>query len=610
MSKCSINNKGKFKFGLSAQNKLIITGLIISTAIIMAVSYFAIDKIREKLYENYANSGQLLGRTIAIQSYELMKNSSPNSKKYLFKQHAKLVLEGNSDISFITYKDAFENVIYSTVDEYSLRKHGTKTTLTTPVLSEKGDIAGYVEIGLNANLAKSISNTTKNSMLVVFAMMWLIYTIVIVLNTILIRRELGILRQGVKEISSGNFGTILENEQASGEIKELFAAFNDMSRRLHLYEEQNIDQLTLERNKFESVLMGIANGVVVCDKFDKVVLVNPSAQKLLNKTVLNSTILDFADSKGVKCFKSGIEKFKQVPVEDAENKPLSFSITIEKKVIKAVVSSMYSNVHDYLGYIVILIDITKDAEIDKLKSDFISNVSHELRTPVTILRSYADTLYNYGENFDFKEQKEFIGIINDEIIHLNKMVNDILDFSKIEADVKVDKQYLDITGTIERALVGLKVLADEKNMKIFLTKQDGLPLIPYNEETIERVINNLVTNAIKYSPEKSKIEITVGLTIEHDFVKISVKDEGIGIAADVIDRVFDRFYRAENTTHTIKGTGLGLHLVKQAVEKQHSGKVFAESTVGKGSTFSFILPVNPDLIPDAVNKNDNENLKK
>lgn len=585
-----------FKFSLSAQNKLIITGLIISTAIIMAVSYFAIDKIREKLYENYANSGQLLGRTIAIQSYELMKNSVKGAKRNLFKHHTKLVLEGNPDVSFIIHKDSKGDIIYSSAEEYPSRKFGTKTTLTTPVLDEKGEVVGYVEIGLNANLAKSISNTTKNSMLVVFAMMWLIYTIVIVLNTLLIRRELETLRQGVKEISSGKFGTILENKRASGEVKELFAAFNDMSQRLHLYEEQNIDQLTFERNKFESVLMGIANGVVVCDSFDNVVLVNPSAQKLLNKTILNTSILEFTDSKGVKCFKSGIEKFKQSPIEDIENKPISFSIKIDNKVIKAITSSMYSNVHDYLGYIVILIDITKEAEVDKLKSDFISNVSHELRTPVTILRSYADTLYNYGEDFDFKEQKEFIGIINDEIIHLNRMVNDILDFSKIEADTKIEKQKLDIAGTIERTLVGLKVLADEKNMHIFLTKQDNLPLIPYNEEAIERVINNLVVNAIKYSPEKSKIEITVGLTVDNDYVKVSVKDEGIGIAEDVIDRVFDRFYRTENTTHTIKGTGLGLHLVKTAIEKQHDGKVFVESVVNQGSTFSFILPVSEEVI--------------
>ena len=581
----------KSSFNLTTQNKIIAFGLIISTLIIMAVSYFAIDKIRGELYENYANSGQLLGRTIAIQSYELTKNAPVHLKKSLFRHHSELVMGGNSDISFIVHKDKNGNIIYSSEENYPDRKKETKTTLTTPVLNEKGQITGYIDIGLNANLAKSISNTTKNSMLIVFAMMWLIYTIVIILNTILIRRELGILRQGVKEISSGKFGTILENKQASGEVKELFNAFNDMSQRLHLYEEQNIDQLTLERNKFESVLMGIANGVVVCDSEDKVVLVNPSAQKLLNKAILNTSILEFSDSKGSKCFKSGIEKFKENPIDENETKPTSFSMTIDNKVVKAIASSMYSNVHDYLGYIVILIDITKEAEVDKLKNDFISNVSHELRTPVTILRSYADTLYNYGEDFKFEEQKEFIGIINDEVIRLNNMVNDILDFSKLEADVKIEKQMLDLTETIERTLTGLKVLADEKKMEIFLIKQDNLPLVPYNEEAIERVINNLVVNAIKYSPENSKIEITVGMTEDNEHVKVSVKDEGIGIAEDVIDRVFDRFYRTENTTHTIKGTGLGLHLVKTAIEKQHNGKVFVQSEVGKGSTFSFILPL-------------------
>lgn len=227
----------KYKFNLSAQNKLIIAGLLVSTALIMGVSYFAIDTIREKLYENYANSGQLLGRTIAIQSYEMIKDIPKNSVNKVFKYHDKVVLEGNSDISYIAHKDINGNVLYTTEYDYPQRKAETKTTLTTPVINEKGVIRGYVELGLNANLAKSISNTTKNSMLVVFAMMWFIYTVVIVLNAILIRRELRILRRGVKEISSGNFGTILENKQASGEIKELISAFNDMSQRLHIYED-------------------------------------------------------------------------------------------------------------------------------------------------------------------------------------------------------------------------------------------------------------------------------------------------------------------------------------------------------------------------------------
>lgn len=584
------------KFKLSTQNKLIISGLFISTFIIIVVSYFAIGEIREQLYENYANSGQLLGETIAMQSYEISKSSnSLESKKDIFKRHSELILNSNPDISFITFKDILGNIIYTTSKDFKSRKDETKTTLTTPVKDKGGTIRGYVDIGLNANLARNIAGTTKNSMLVVFTLMWIIYTAVVVINTIIVRRELGLLKRGVREISGGNFGMILENKRASGDIKELFLAFNDMSERLHLYEEQNIDQLTLERNKFEAVLMGIANGVVVCDKNDNVVLINPSAQKLLNKTFLNTSIMEFVDSKGVKCFKTGIEAFKKSPLDEIGNKPMSFTVKIDNKVVKVTASSMFSNVNDYLGYIIILIDITKEAEVDKLKSDFISNVSHELRTPVTILRSYADTLFNYGSDFKFEEQREFIGVINDEIIRLNNMVNDILDFSRLENGSKLEKQVLDITSTIERTLVGLKVLADEKNMQIFLTKQDGLPNISYNEETIERVINNLVVNAIKYSPEGSKIDITVGLTADEKYIKVNVKDEGIGIAEDVIDRVFDRFYRTENTTHTIKGTGLGLNLVKTAIEK-HNGKVFVESVVNKGSTFSFILPVVEDEI--------------
>ena len=133
-----------------------------------------------------------------------------------------------------------------------------------------------------------------------------------------------------------------------------------------------------------------------------------------------------------------------------EKKPLEFNVNVDKRVIKAVISPMYSKMHDYLGYIIVLIDITKEAEVDRLKNDFISNVSHELRTPVTILSSYADTLYNYGDDFKFEEQKEFIGTINQEVIRLNKMVNDILDFSKLQSDQDLEKERQNITSTIDK----------------------------------------------------------------------------------------------------------------------------------------------------------------
>ena len=411
---------------------------------------------------------------------------------------------------------------------------------------EKGVVKGSVEVGLSKDITKGILNTAKNSMLAVFSAIWLLFTIVTLINAFLIRRELVLLHHGVKEIEEGNFGTILNYNQTSGEIKELFDAFNTMSQKLHSFEEQNIEQLTLERNKFEAVLLSIANGVVVCDNSDKIVLINSSASKILNaeeKDILNTSIQDYCDTKGDICFKNEIQIFKNTPLEDMENKPLEFNVNIDNSVIKAIISPMYSKMHDYMGYIIVMIDITKEAEVDRLKDDFISNVSHELRTPVTILRSYADTLYNFGEQFQFEEQKEFIGTINQEVIRLNNMVNDILDFSRLQSDTVLEKEKQNIVDTIEKMVQTHKVLADEKNIVMRVIKEENLPLVPYNAQSIERVLSNLITNAIKYSNENSRIKIRAEISPNPSYLEVTVEDNGIGISPENQKKIFDRFYR-------------------------------------------------------------------
>ena len=301
--------KFKLNFDDTAQNRLIIAGLLVSTVLIIAVSIFAIGKIQEKLYESYANFGQLLGKTIAIQSYELTKNKPQNEKIKILKSHSVSILESNSDISFITFKDDKGNIIFSTSENFKDKAENTKTNLSAPITNENGKIEGTVEIGLNASMASAIAKTTKNSMFIVFTLVWAVFTIVILINTFLITRELSILHQGVKAISGGKFGTLLEHKEVSGEIKELFSAFNDMSSRLHIYEEQNIEELTLERNKFESVLMSIANGVVVCDSEDNVVLVNPIAENILSiksSEIIDTSIANYVDIEGTACSKDEI----------------------------------------------------------------------------------------------------------------------------------------------------------------------------------------------------------------------------------------------------------------------------------------------------------------
>lgn len=598
--------KKKIGLDLTTQNKLIITALIFSTSLIIAISFWAVNRVKIELDESYRSFGQLLTKTLAVQNYEITQTDTNPSALNFVKAHVNSILSSTNDISYITFKNRGGDVIYTTIETFDKRAKKADTNISSPMHDSEGKVVGSVEVGLSADLAKGVTNTTKNSMFWVFSAVWLVFTLVILGNAFLIRRELTLLHHGVKEIEHGKFGTVLNYNQASGEIKELFDAFNDMSKKLHRYEEQNVDQLTVERNKLESVLMSIANGVVVCDNYDKISIINSAATKILNTTcseIINTSIQNYCDTTGELCFREKISIFKNTPLDIIEKKPLEFNINVDKRIIKSIISPMYSKMHDYLGYIIVLIDITKEAEVDKLKSDFISNVSHELRTPVTILSSYADTLYNFGSEFSYEEQKEFIGTINQEVIRLNRMVNDILDFSKLQSDKKIEKETQDITRTIEKITNSHKILADEKNISITYIKEDSLPLVSYNTQSIERVISNLITNAIKYSPNDSRIKIRSEIARDPDYIEVTVEDNGIGISPEHQKMIFERFYRIENQVHTVKGTGLGLHLVKVAIEKHHQGKVFVKSKLNEGSTFGFWLPLEKKEVRKARLKN-------
>lgn len=582
------------KVSLTTQNRLIISGLLLSTFLIVAIAIFAIFNIQKKLNEGYQNFGQVISKTLAIESVEITKDLSADKVKETLKEHSDSILKSHNDIVLIEFRDKNGNLIYSGKHENPLAKGKPNITVTSPLIAEGGTLpVGSVTVGLSGSIISQISSTTRASLLFVFSVAWLVFAFVILINTYLITRELRILQEGVKKISTGEFGYKISSKDVSSEVKELFNSFNDMSNRLHLYEEQNIDRIMLERNKFESVLMSIANGVVVCDDNDNVVLVNNHAQTLLEvseEQLLKTKIQNYIDTSGNECFKEKIEQFKDTPLEIIEKKPIEFNISVDQRVIKSIISPMFTRNKDYVGYIIVLIDMTKEAEMDQMRAHFISNVSHELRTPVTVLRSYIDTLYNYGNEFDYETQKEFIGTINQEIIRLNRMVNDILDFSRLESNMKIEKTLNNISQLVDDCVNQVSVLTKDNNVQIKITKDDNIPEFLFNYDSIERALTNLLSNAIKYSPANSQIDVRASYSPQNNEIEISVTDQGCGIAPEHQKKIFDRFYRVENNTHTIKGTGLGLNLVKTTVEKHHGGKVFVISEVGKGSTFGFKLP--------------------
>ena len=584
-----MNNK---QVSLTTQNRLIISGLLLSTILIVAIAVFAIFNIQKKLNEGYQNFGQIVSRALAIECTELASNIHKNEVFQTLKSHADTIVSTHNDIVFIEFRDTDGKLIYKSETISHIHPKSPNIIVNSPMITEKNVNVGSVTVGLSGSIISEISSTTRASLLFVFTVAWVVFAFVILINTYLITRELRILHDGVQKISSGEFGFEIKDKDVSSEVKELFNSFNNMSNKLHIYEEQNIEQLTLERNKLEAVLMSIANGVVVCDNNDNVVLINNHAHKLLEleeNQMLDKKIQNYIDTEGNYCFKDKIEEFKDTPIEIMESKPLEFNIQVDKRVIKSIISPMFTRNKDYVGYIIVLIDMTKEAEMDAMRSTFISNVSHELRTPVTVLRSYIDTLYNYGDEFDLETQKEFIGTLNQEIIRLNGMVNDILDFSRMEANAQMEKSLNSIYEVVDNCVSHVNALTKERNLSISVEKEENIPQFLFNYANIERALTNLLSNAIKYSPDNGQIKVELKHTREE--AEIIVTDEGCGISPEHQKKIFDRFYRVENNVHTIKGTGIGLHLVKTTVEKYHNGRVYVKSELGKGAAFGIVLPL-------------------
>ena len=590
--------KKETKKTMTAQARLIVIGLAISTAFIFASAWFATCSIDKNMNSAYKNFGQVLSKTLAIEGVELTKEIPQLAKYDALRSNSVSILKSNEDIAFIIFKDNNSKTVYSSKDDYPEQAEKARITVSSPMivknLSDSKNV-GSVTVGLSGKIMDKVSATSRLSLAIVFLLAWLVIVGIVYMNSTIITSELRKLYQGVKKISTGEFGYKIDDKNVDNEVKELYNAFNDMSEKLSRYNEQTIESLTFERNKLESVLMSIVNGVVVCDNHDKVIMVNNHAKKLLEvneEDILNTQIQQFCDSSGEFCFSEKIAEFKDTPIEE-DGAPVPFNIEIDKRIIRCLISPMFTRSNSYVGYIIVLIDVTKDVEMDQLRSHFISNVSHELRTPVTVLRSYIDTLYNFGNDFDFNTQREFIGVMNQEIIRLNRMVNDILDFSRYEAqNVRLEKSKQNVMEIVEDCVNQVQVLAKEHDLTVSIMKEPDLPEIYLNIDSISRAFMNILSNAIKYSPDGKRIKIRAERSRDGEFVEISVEDQGAGIPEKDQKKVFDRFYRCENATHSVKGTGLGLHLVKVTIEKHHAGQVFVHSKEGEGSTFGFRLPIN------------------
>ncbi|MCR5260728.1 MAG: PAS domain-containing protein [Candidatus Gastranaerophilales bacterium] len=578
------------------KNKLSLPRIAVAiiTLIVFCTACIAVNLFSNISLKNFSDYAQKTAEKLSYEASSIIK-ATQDEKTIFLEAVASASIHNNKNIMVVEFADKNGQTFITKKSRYYNPSAFTGVKVNTPVNvvnDDKLQTAGYVKIFVSNESALEQIHTQKIWLSLLFFVVWLTFLVVIFLYKLLLDRELKILYLGLKNIVDGKFGTkitISGNKQTNN----LINIFNDLSLKLQKYEEQNVGSLLIERNKLEAILMSIVNGVVVCDNADNIVLMNSAAEKMLNVAtgVLNGVAIQcYTDSDGKYCFRDKIEEFKDTLVQDITKNPPEFTISVDNRIIRCILSPIFMQNDEYLGYIIVMLDVTKETEVNNMKNQFISNVSHELRTPVTVLRTYIDTLYSMGDELDKETRKEFTATANKEVTRLHRMVNDILDVSRLESpDVELEKEITDIAPIIEDTVTSMQVLADEKDVKIVFTKPDEPVMVPINVANMERVFNNLISNAIKYSPEKTRIEVMLSKT--ENYAEVSVTDHGCGIEEKHLAKLFDRFYRVENSVHTVKGTGLGLYLVKTTVEKHHNGKVYVTSKVGEGSTFGIKLPL-------------------
>jgi two-component system phosphate regulon sensor histidine kinase PhoR len=252
------------------------------------------------------------------------------------------------------------------------------------------------------------------------------------------------------------------------------------------------------------------------------------------------------------------------------------------------------------GAAAVLHDITREKEVSQMKNDFVSHVSHELKTPLASIMAYSEMLAD-GEADDEQTRKQFYDVIQGQAQRLNRLIEDILNISRIESGlIKVKKEPVSLTILIEQQMQMIKGFAQEKNITVTRPEPIVFDQVCADKDMISQVIVNLLSNAVKYTPAGGNVRIAAEVDATEGLVRVTVTDTGAGIPPEEIGHLFEKFYRVSANNKLAKGTGLGLNLVKQIVEKVHNGRVFVTSQVGVGSTFGFELPIaTPALVETA-----------
>lgn len=439
--------------------------------------------------------------------------------------------------------------------------------------------------------------TTAEFWFVVILIGFLIALTVLLIENHRDNKQIKQLNQRVKALMDGDYTEVLDM-RGSPEITDMANSLNDLSEVIRLTH----DSLEQEKTRLSSILSYMSDGVIATDRVGRIIMINDMAQKQLGLVGKKQEFLQILDVLDIKDRYSLRDLLAQTPeiVLDHTNENQEFL------TLRANFATIRSESGLISGLVVVLHDMTEQAKEERERRLFVSNVSHELRTPLTSVKSYLEAL-DEGALTE-SVAPSFVKVSLDETNRMMRMITDLLSLSRIDNQVgEMDVELINFTAFVTFILNRFDQMKNAESDKVYTIVRDYQisPIwVEIDTDKMTQVLDNILNNAIKYSPDGGTITFSMKTTDSQLIVSIS--DEGLGIPKADLPKIFDRFYRVDKARSRAQGgTGLGLAIAKEIV-KQHKGFIWAKSEYGHGSTFTIVLPYSKDIAMDEWDDSDEE----
>lgn len=459
-----------------------------------------------------------------------------------------------------------------------VEKYGSFMDFAYPVLNKSGELSYIVYIN---DTKEEVRGVLESIFVIIFqALLWGV-AISLVLGYFIsktITSPIVSLTKSAERLAAGDMTESETNlKKSDDEIGILAQTFTFMSNELY----RTMKQIEGEKTKLETVLENLTDGVIAFDTDGKVIHINPVAMKMLS--IFNKSAVKFDvifDDIGADIKMGDVLYLKKAKRQER-------TIFFNAQTLRASFAAFKNEEGKKSGVVVAIQDITEQQRLENSRREFVANVSHELRTPLTTIKSYTETILE-GRDDDSTET-HFLSVISSEVDRMTRLVADLLTLSKLDHGKDVLKtETIDVYPFIERIVEKMKINAENNNISLSFSKTTELPEIVGDRDQLERVIINIVSNSIKYTPEGGRVEVFAGSLYNDVYIK--VKDTGIGIPKKDLDRIFERFYRVDKArTRKAGGTGLGLAIAKEIVDA-HGGRIKISSEPNEGTEVMVTLP--------------------